>query len=188
MKLPLREKFDRLQVMAIAGFGLFLVNGLLSGLSGCSSLPPVKQQAYAKLNNERTFEYDFPTVWKGIEETLRNHKIKDRDPEEVDPQEMRKLTRRTLETDWIYGRSQDKHQEYQVNGSPRKTYLQTRYKYLLDAQSVMGGIKLTVRTEEEVERLKEDGQPDGYSAAESDPSRARELLDKIQISIHSAAI
>src|SRR5690349_2685110 len=97
--------------------------------SGCASTPEVKTQAYAKLNNQRTYEYEFPVVWKGIEESLSKFKITDRDPSEATPLEMRKLTRRTLDTDWIYGQSRDKYQEYKVNGSPRKIYLQTRFKY-----------------------------------------------------------
>jgi hypothetical protein len=147
----------------------------------------MKSQAYAKLKNERTFENDFSTVWKAIEETFRNYRIKERDPKEVDALEMRKLTKRTLETDWIYGQSRDKYQEYQVNGFPKKVYLQTRFKYELEAKKVMGGIHTTVKIEEEVERLKSDGTPNGYeSVDENDTSRANEILDKIQNNILAA--
>src|SRR4051794_2781072 len=92
----------------------------------CSSGPAVKEQKYAKMLDHRTFEYAFPVVWKGIENVLHNYKVTDRDPADVDPNEMRKLTQRTLETDWIYAESRDKYIEYKVNDSPRKKYLQTR--------------------------------------------------------------
>ena len=157
-------------------------------LYGCSSAQPIRTQAYAELNPERTFEYDFPLVWKGIEETLRNFKVVDRNPKNVDPLEMRNLTHRTLETDWIYGQSRDKYHEFQVNGSPRKIYLQTRFKYLLDAKSVLGGVHVKSQTIEEIERLNSNGTPAGYSQAESpDSSRSHELLEKIRLSILSGA-
>src|SRR4051794_26861716 len=84
--------------------------------ASCSSAPQMKQQAYAKLTNEHTFEYEFPQVWKAIEDSFHNYHVADRDPSEVDPLEMRKLTKRKLETDWILGQSRDKYVEYQVNG------------------------------------------------------------------------
>src|SRR4051812_48004118 len=96
---------------------------------GCSSAPAVKQQAYAKLASEHTYEYEFPEVWKAVEASFHNFKVADRDPSDVGPLELKKLTRRKLESDWILGQSRDKYVEYQVNGSPRKQYLQTRLKY-----------------------------------------------------------
>ena len=160
----------------------------LVSLSGCSHDPAVKQQAYANLKSQHTYEYDLPTVWKGIESALHNYKIVDRDPSDVGIMEMKKLTKRTLETDWIYAQSRDKYIEYKVNDSPRKQYLQTRIKYYITAQSQIGGTDVSVRTKEEIERLKSDGSPDGYEAPEKvDPSRAAEMLDKIGLAILSAA-
>ena len=158
--------------------------------TGCSSAPPVKSQAYAKLNDQRMFEYDFPVVWKGIESALKNYKIVSRDPsnDDVGPLELQKLDKRTLETDWIYGQSRDKYQEYQVNGTPRKKYLQTRLKYRIVAKRVIGGTDVKVNTEEEIEKLKNDGSSAGFdSVDEPDASRAHELLDKINLAILSAA-
>ena len=166
---------------------LALVAGVF--FAGCSSGPQVKQQAYAKLNNQRTFEYEFPAVWKAIEDTLRNYRVTDRDPKDVDANEMRRLKHRTLDTDWIFTKSNDKFIEYKVNGLPRKVYLQTRLKYHVDAQSVIGGVTVTVKTEEEVEKLKEDGSPDGWEKADEDKdtARASDLLDRFNLAILSAA-
>jgi hypothetical protein len=166
---------------------ILLAGGMLVA-TGCSSGPEVKAQAYAKLKDTRTFEYDFPTVWKGIEATFRNYKVTDRDPDEVSVNEMRKLTRRKLQTDWIYAESRDKYVEYKINDSPRKKYLQTRVKYTVYSNSVMGGTEVRVRTEEEIERLKDDGTPAGYDAVkEQDTSRPNEILDKIGQALLSAA-
>jgi hypothetical protein len=165
-----------------------ILSFVLTLLNGCSSTPEVKTQAYAKLSNERTYEYDFPTVWKGIEEAVRKYKVTSRDPSEVDDLEMKKLAQRDLETGWIYGQSRDKYIEYQVNGSPRKTYLQTRFRYLVTAKSQIGGVTVTVKTKEEIEKLNSDGSPAGYSSVSGvDTSRPSELLDKIKIAILSAA-
>jgi hypothetical protein len=80
------------------------------------------------------------------------------------------------------------YQEYQVNGSPRKTYLQTRVRYRVNAQGVMGGTEVSVQFDEEVEGLRGDGSSAGYSGVDrKDPTRASELLDKIGGSILSAA-
>lgn len=171
---------------------LNLLGALAVGLSlmivgsSCSSGPPVKTEAYAKLKNQRTFEYEFPAVWKGIEEAFRKLKVTDRDPEEVSELEMRKLDHRKLETDWAYGRSNDKYQEYKVNGTPRKTFLQERYRVKLDAKKILGGVDVVIKVEEEVEKLKEDGSSAGYAAADADPARASRLLDQIGASILSA--
>jgi predicted PilT family ATPase len=161
---------------------------LLSLLNACSSAPPVKSQAYAELKDHRTFEHDFVSVWKAIEEATRSYKVTDRDPSEVSVLELRKLKDRTLQTDWIYGQSRDKYQEYAVNGSTRKTYLQTRVRYKIMAHSVMGGTEVSIHFDEEVESLKSDGSSGGYSGVDrKDPTRASELLDKISTSILSAA-
>ena len=157
------------------------------GLLGCSSAE-VKSQAYATLKNERTFESDFPTVWKGLEKALEKHRVIDRDPEEANEVEMRRLTERTLKTDWIYGRSRDKYQEYKVNDLPRTIYLQTRIKYKVLAKTVIGGVHVKVDMEEEIEKLNPDGTSLGYSKADApDTSRQAELLDQIEKSLLSAA-
>jgi len=159
----------------------------LSITAGCSSVKTVETQAYAKLSHQRTYEYDFSAVWKGIESTLRNYRITDRDPNEVDALEMKKIKKRKLETDWVYGQSRDKYSEYKINGTPRRVNLQTRIKYFIEAQRVLGGITVTIKPKEEVERLNEDGTSAGYeSVDETDTSRSAELLDKIQNSILSA--
>ncbi|MBI4924758.1 MAG: hypothetical protein HY843_02440, partial [Bdellovibrio sp.] len=140
----------------------FLVFCLICVSLACSSSPKVKQQAYAKLPNSAVYEYEFPVVWKGIESALKNHKITERNPEEVAPLEMKNIKERTLETDWIYSQSGDKYHEYAINNSPRKIYLQIRYKFHILAQKIMGGTEVKVNTSEEIERLKADGSPDGY--------------------------
>lgn len=154
----------------------------------CSSAQPVKSQAYAKLKQERTFEYEFPVVWKGIEAVFEQYHGLERDPAEVEPQELRKLTKRTLETDWIIGQSRDKYVEYKINGSSRKKYLQTRLKYFIKAESQLGGTSVNVRVTEEIENLDSKGQPAGYSrVSEIDSSRGGEILDKIEQAVLSAA-
>lgn len=166
---------------------LVLVLASIAPLS-CSSLPSVKRQQYAQLNNVKVFEDEFPVVWKAIEEVFRKNKILSRDPENVTPLEMKKLDHRTLETDWIYGQSRDKYIQYSVNGFPRKIYLQTRFKYLVKAAQVIGGVSVKVETEEEIERLDKTGKSAGYtSAQEMDTSRANEVLDRIGTAIFSAA-
>jgi hypothetical protein len=156
-------------------------------LASCASAPEVKSQKYAALRGDRVFEAEFPAVWKGVEKAVSGYKVTERDPEEVDALEMKKLTERSLETDWIYGQSRDKYQEYEVNGSPRKKYLQVRHRYRIVARSVMGGTRVEVAASEEIERLRADGTPDGYAGTEPDSSRANELLEKINLAILSAA-
>lgn len=154
----------------------------------CSSTPGVKRQEYAALRDHRTYEYEFPFVWESIENTLSSYRVMERDPEEVTPLDLRKLTRRTAETDWIYGKSRDKYVEYMVDGFPRKKYLQVRVRYQVTAESVVGGTKVTVATAEEVERLDKDGTSAGYDKAETvDSSRANEVLERIRMAILKAA-
>lgn len=156
-------------------------------LAACSSTPEVKNQKYAKLKNEVSFEYEFPKVWKGIESALREYKITDRDPSEVNDVEIKKLRERSLKTDWIYSQSRDKYVDYKVNDFPRKKYLQTRIKYDITAETIIGGTKVTIEMDEEVERLNADGSPAGYdSVDEKDSSRASDLLSKIRNSILAA--
>ncbi len=167
---------------------LVLFAGALSiAGSGCASTPDVKTEAYAKLPDHHTFEYDFPTVWKGIELALKDHKITSRDPGDVDINEMRRLTKRMLQTDWIYGRSDTKYMEYKVNGLPQKQWLQTRYRFTVITHSVMGGVDVKIQTEEEIERLNSDGTSAGYSSVMTpDPRRASLLLDKINQALIAA--
>lgn len=156
--------------------------------SACSSAPPVKEQAYAKLGDTRTFEYDFPTTWRAIEAALSNFKVTSRDPEDVTPLDLKKLTRRKLDTDWLYGQSRDKYIEFKVNDLPRKQYLQTRVRYTVIASSVLGGTEVHVKTNEEIERLKPDGTSAGYEAEKDiDTSRPAEILDRISQALLSAA-
>ena len=160
---------------------------LLVLISACSHTREVKTQAYAQLQDHKTFEYDFPAVWKGIETAMQAYKITDRDPNKVDAIEMRKLDKRTLGTDWIYGRSTTKYVEYKVNGFPRTQYLQTRIQYKVTAKSVMGGVEVDVQANEEIEKLKDDGSSAGYqSADEPESSRANDVLEKINLSILAA--
>lgn len=165
----------------------FLIASLLV-VSACSSGPEVKKQAYAEHPNERTFEYEFPVVWKGIEEATRKFHVVDRDPKDVDANEMRRLKHRTLETDWIMTQSNDKYVEYQVNGVPRKKYLMSRLKYKIDAHTVIGGTDVKIDTQEEIEKIGPDGDTLGWSKAdELDTARAADLLDRINMAILSAA-
>lgn len=163
-----------------------LVTALLL-VSACSSGPEVKKQAYAQLQNERMFEYEFPVVWKGIEEATRKYKVINRDPKNVDANEMRRLKHRSLETDWIYTRSNDKYVETQANGLPRKVYLQLRLKYKVDAKSAIAGTNVKVDTDEEYEVLGADGDSEGWAKSSApDSARAADLLDRINMAILSA--
>jgi hypothetical protein len=171
----------RTLVARTASVALFMM------MSGCATSAPIKTQDYAKLKNTRTFEFEFPMVWNGIETAFKGYKIADRDPDDVDAQELKKLRQRTLETDWIYTQSRDKYIEYKVNDLPKKKYLQTRVKYDVEARSVIGGTEVKVLAKEEVERLKADGAPDGYTSVDPDSSRSNEVLDRINLAILSAA-
>lgn len=153
---------------------------LLASLSlSCSSVPEVKKQAYAALKSERVFETEYPKLWKAIEATLRNYRVVERDPQEVAFNEWSSLRERSLETDWIFTQSRDKYQEYQVNGFPRKKYLQTKMRYRIQTRTVMGGVEVSVHVDEEIERLRTDGSSDGYTAMDADVTRGAEMLDRI---------
>jgi hypothetical protein len=170
----------------ILSIGAALVAATLA--SGCASTPPVKTEAYAQLRNHRTFEYEFPVVWKAIEEVFRNTKVTDRDPDEVSELDLRnRIRERTLKTDWAYGQSRDKYQEYTVNDLPKKVFLQERTRYRVEARRVMGGTDVVVSTDEEVERLHSDGSSAGFSSVDQpDSSRADEILNKINAAILAA--
>lgn len=165
-----------------------LVWGLLMYfVLACASTSKVKQQGYAQLSNQRVFENEFSVVWKGLESALKNFKITHRDPADVNDLELTKLKERSLETDWIYSQSRDKYQEYQVNGFPRKKYLQLRYKYNVMANAVIGGTKIQINTQEEIEHLNADGTSAGYHEAEQpDSSLSQGLLEKLQLAILAA--
>ena len=150
----------------------------------CSSSPDVKQHRYATLKKEWTYEYEFPTVWRAIEKALEKHKIVDRDPDEVSSVELKKLEERSLETDWIYSRSRDKFITFEVNGLPKKKYLQVRYRYEIEAERALGGTHVEVEMEEEIERLSDEGQSEGWESVEKvDSSRTNELLNRIKMAI-----
>lgn len=160
----------------------------LSLVLACAHTNEVKKQKYAVLKDEVVFEEEFPVVWKGIETALKDHKIAERDPDEVGPIELKQLKERQLRTDWIYGQSRDKYHEYRVNGSPRKKYLQTRFRFEVLAKRVIGGVQVKVNMDEEIEKLKDDGTPSGYSGVDQkDTSRQSELIEKIRTSILGAA-
>ncbi|MEW6055409.1 MAG: hypothetical protein AB1540_02250, partial [Bdellovibrionota bacterium] len=73
-----------------------------------------------------------------------------------------------------------------VDGFPRKKYLQTRYKFMISLNKQIGSVKVTVDTDEEIEKFKSDGSFDGWtSASEADSSRANEMLRNIELKILS---
>ncbi|MBL7717135.1 MAG: hypothetical protein JNL01_16850 [Bdellovibrionales bacterium] len=169
----------------LSGLSIVLISAALG--AGCSSGPEVKKQAYASSPNFRTFEYELPVVWKASLRALKDNKIVDREPEDDNPVELKKLTEASLETDWIYSQSRDKYHEYKVNGSPRRKALQVRLKYKLSLKTTMGGTEVKVGLKEELERLKEDGSSRGYDSVEDpDSGRAAEILDRIGAGILSA--
>ena len=96
---------------------LFLFTGAVS----CSHSAPVKSQAYAALQSKKTFEYDFPTVWKGIEAAVHQYQVTDRDPSDVDPLELKKITQRSLDTDWIYSQSRTSTRSTRSTACPKRS-------------------------------------------------------------------
>lgn len=171
----------------VSSLGSVLALLLVPGFGGgCSTAAPVKTQQYAALKTARTFEYELPLVWKGIEHSLRNNKITEREPEEVDETRWPKLMERTLTTDWVYSESRDKYVEFKINDSPRKKYLQIRHRYRIQAKRVMGGTEVAIRPQEEVEKVDtRTGAPVGYEEMEADSSRSAEMLERIQNGIFS---
>lgn len=153
-------------------------------VSACSSGPEVKSQAYATLASEKTFEEELPLVWKATLESLRNYKISDRDPKSATPVEMKEISEASLKTDWIYSQSRDKYVEYKVNGSPRRKALQMRMRLQVKLNQVIRGTKVAVLVDEEVERLRDNGKPNGYESMDKpDPERAALTLAKIESAI-----
>lgn len=158
--------------------------------SACSSAPSVKQQKYAELKTERTFEYPFAAVWAGIESALSGvgAAIDKVDPASVGGEQgWDKLQSRRLESKWVYRQSRDKYIEYKINGLPKKQYLQTRTRYEVTASRVLGGIRVAVDLNEEVERVDQLGNPTGYVQAERpDTARANELIEKTYQAIRAS--
>jgi hypothetical protein len=166
---------------------LFIALLFLAGFSSCSSAPEVKQEDYAKLKDARMFEYEFPVVWRAIEDALHGYVVTNRDPNKVDIVEMKKIRQRTIDTDWVYSRSTEKYIEYKVNDSPRKIYLQTRIRYHLTARTVLGGVEVAVDPQEEIEKLKDDGSSQGFVTPDNpDRALASTMLDKINQAIMAA--
>lgn len=156
-------------------------------ITSCSSGPEVKSQEYAKLKSEHTFDYGFAEVWKGIEKALAKNKIIERDPDDVNETELKKLTERTLETDWVNSRSNDKFISYKHNNLPKKKYLQVRFKYLVSAKSTLGGTHVSVQLKEQVEQLYPDGTPLAWvNTDEPDSARSNDLIEKIRLAILSS--
>ena len=163
----------------MSGNSLFFIALLFAGFAGsltigCSS-GPYKRQQYAQLSNSKVFEEEYPTVWKGTLDALGDYKIENKDAEKG-----------KVETDWIYSTSNEKYVEYQVNGFPRKHYLQTRYKLDITAEKQLGGVKVTVNSQEEVENLKNDGSFESWrSVSDPDSARENETLRNIELKILS---
>lgn len=156
-------------------------------ISACASAPPIQTEPYAQLKNHRVFETDMPVVWHAVEEVFRNSKVTDRDPKEASDLEMRTLKERMLRTDWSYTKSNDKHEDYRVNDSVRTIYLQERNRYRVLASRVLGGVDVTVTTDEEVESINSDGSSGGFHAVDKpDPARASEILNRINQAILAA--
>ena len=166
---------------------LITLSVLTVPILSCSSLPEVKSQAFAPLKDEQTFETDFPTTWKAIEASLRQIRVISKDPSEASPLELKKLKRRSLQTDWIFSQSRTKYIDYEVNGFPHKTYLQNRFRYQIVAEQILGGVRVKVTTSEELERLTAQGASAGYSkVGEPDSSIASDLIEKINLELRSA--
>lgn len=154
-------------------FVVFLITS-----SACSSGLQVRQDALPKFENSRTLSYPLVTVWRGVEAALEN--IPKAESESQAPSK----TSRALKTQWITEQSRDKYVLTQAGGIPKRKYLEIRYRYLISAQSATSGTLLDVKIEEQVEQLNNKGESLDFSAtSRPDTSRARDLLDKIQMAI-----
>ena len=143
--------------------------------AACSSSPKVKKQQYAVLSNSKEFEEEFSTVWKGILAATEEFKIVDKEADKG-----------TMETEWIYSTSTEQYVEFTVNGFPRKHYIQSRYKYFINADKMMGKVKVTVSTRQEIEKMKSDGNFDSWIESDTpDSSRAAELINAIEFKMLS---
>lgn len=148
--------------------------------ASCSSTPTteVKKEAYAKLSNKRTFEYPFETVKNKVSEVAKDYPVL--------AQKEEKERALVIETDWVLTESRDKYVNYKNNEHVRHKTLQSRLKYSIRVAPAMGGAEVTVKTTEEVEKLKPDGTPDGFKAIKNndvDTSRAKEFLDKVEVEL-----
>ncbi|MBN21011.1 MAG: hypothetical protein CL678_06950 [Bdellovibrionaceae bacterium] len=162
----------------------FLLSLFLVFTVSCSSAPQVKSQDYAQLKKGRTFEASFPMVWKAIEETIRKYGVNERDPKSVDENELKKIDERMIRSKEVFSQSRDKYVTYQVNGFPRKKYLQTRQVYEVVAKKVIGGVQVELRLNEEIQLLDEKGNPLGWESAEnSDSSRAQDFLNEVEMNL-----
>lgn len=142
-------------------------------LSACASGPKPRTEtlAYAKLNNERVFDYPMTTTWKAIQEVFRNYKITSQDASDAH--------KRKLETDWIYSQSRDRYATIVIDKIPRQQPLQDRVQFKVRAETLFGGTRVTVETSEEIETIHDDGTHAGYDkVSPPDPSRAADILDK----------
>lgn len=152
---------------------LFLLLG-----AGCSSSPAYKAQPLGERATSRVLEYDYPVVWKGIRDALAEFRI-----EEANEQDGH------IQTDWAYSTSGQKFIEVQVNGFPRRKYLQTRYRYRITAKKQIIGVLVNVDMEEEVENLGGDGSFKGWDGAdEPDSGRAHEMLRLIEQKIQGGRL
>lgn len=155
---------------------------LAVGCSTATKKEGLQRHAYATQSDRRTFENEFPQVWKAVEAAVDGMPVAKRD--------VGKATEHTLETEWVVDESREKYYRYQVNGSPRQKKLKSRFKYVITAQSVVGGTEVRIKTTEEIERLKKDGTSDGFSSVdprEVDTSRQGELLDRIGATLLTAS-
>lgn len=142
--------------------------------TGCSSAK-YKTQEYAKLSNTKDFEDEYKSVWRGVIDALSEFKIEEKDQDEG-----------KVVSDWIYTTSNDKFLEYNVNGFPRRKYLQTRLKYLVTIEKQMGKNTVTVDLDEEIEALRSDGSFDTWKkVSEIDSTRANDMLKTIELKILS---
>lgn len=142
--------------------------------TGCGG-HEVKKQGYAKLATAKDFEEDYQVVWTAVLAALEDYKIAEKDQDDGE-----------VKTDWVYTTSNEKYIEYQVNGFPRKKYLQTRYKINAFLEKQLESVKVRVDLEQELEKLKSDGSSDGWkSESDVDSIRANEILKLIENKILS---
>lgn len=164
---------------------LSIVLGITT-LSACASWRysqalKIQQQAYSSLPRERVIEASYPRVWKAVEEVFRKYAVLERDPEEVvSPKDWKMLKRRTLDTDWIFTKSDEWYSSYMVNHSPRREYLQSKVKVRVITEPAPGGVRVRVETDEEVQPINEMGQPLEFKASPSTSHRlAGQFLERV---------
>ncbi len=152
--------------------------------AGCAHTPatPVSREHYAAMSHQRDYDYELPVVWKAVLKTVENFKITDQNSYDD--------AHRSIQTDWSYSQSRDKHQTTTLNGRPNNVPLQVRLKYKIQADRLLGGAHVTVHLEEELETLNLDGSSAGFHSvpeSEQDSSRPNDILDRIALNIVSAA-